>query len=88
MDYQECDLSPVQTAGGPVKPPGVGTVQLKVVKTDGSTMELTLYDVTYMPWCPINLLGVGKLMKQGGYAKPGKVIYVKNGKEVELCALD
>jgi hypothetical protein len=27
-------------------------------------------------------------MKQGGYAKPGKVIYVKNGKETKLCALD
>jgi hypothetical protein len=51
-------------------------------------MELTLYDVTYMPWCLINLLGVGKLIKQGGYAKPGKVIYVKNGKETELCVLD
>ena len=63
VEYQECDLRPVQTAGGSVKPPGLGTIQLKVLKTDRSTMELTLYDVTYMPWCPINLLGVGKLMK-------------------------
>jgi hypothetical protein len=27
-------------------------------------------------------------MKQGGYAKPGKVIYIKDGKETELYTLN
>jgi hypothetical protein len=42
-----------------------------------------------MPRCPINVFGVGKLMRQnGGYVRPGSVIYLKKRIETELCAVD
>lgn len=88
-DYQECDMRPVDTADGPIKPPGFGTVKLRVKQSTGDDFELILKDVVYMPRCPINLFGVGKLMRQnGGYVRPGRVIYLKKGVETELCAVD
>ena len=78
----------VKTAGRLVTSPGIGTVKIDILKTDGSIIELTLKDVTYLPGYLYNLLGVGKLMKEGGYTKPGKLIYLRKGKEIELCTID
>ena len=81
-------MNPVETAGGLVTPPGIGTVKIDILKTDGSIIQLTLKDITYLPGCLYNLLGVDKLMKEGGYTKPRKLIYLRKGKEIELCTID
>ena len=83
-----CQMYPVETAGGLVTPPVIGTIKMDVFKSDGSTTQPIFKDVTYLPGCPRNLVGIGKLIKLGGYAKPGKIIYLKKGKEIELCAAD
>ena len=83
-----CQMNPVETASGLVTPPGIGTVKIDVLKTDRSIMQLTLKDITYIPGCLYNLVRVGKLMKEGGYTKPGKLIYLRKGKETELCTID
>jgi hypothetical protein len=41
-----------------------------------------------MPGCPINLLSVARLMRLGGFARLGKLIYLKKGVETELCAIN
>jgi hypothetical protein len=88
-DYQECDIRLVDTADGPIKPPGFGTVKLRVKKSNSNDFELILKDVVYIPRCPINLLGVGKLMHQNSsYIRPRRVIYLKKGVETELCTVD
>jgi hypothetical protein len=86
--YEDCLMGPVDTAGGVVIPPGKGSVKLLVKKTDGTDTELILRDVVFMPGCPINLLSVARLMRLGGFARPGKLIYLKKGVETELCAID
>ena len=86
--FTPCQMNPVETTGGLVIPPGIETVKIDVLKTDGSIIQLILKDVIYLPRCPHNLLRVGKLMKEGGYTKPGKLIYLRKGKETELCVID
>jgi hypothetical protein len=86
--YEDCQMGPVDTARGVVIPPGKGLVKLWVKKTDGTDTELILQDVVYMPSCPINLLSVAQLIRLGGFARPGKLIYLKKGVETELCAID
>jgi hypothetical protein len=42
-------MAPVETAGGLVKPLGIRTVKLYLLKSNSRRTELTLYDVIYMP---------------------------------------
>jgi hypothetical protein len=81
-------MGPVDTAGGVVIPPRKGLVKLWVKKTNGTDTELILRDVVYMPSCLINLLSVARLMRLGGFARPGKLIYLKKGVETKLCVID
>lgn len=75
------------TVNGPVTPQAVGTVELEVVTTDGRMKSLQLRDVVYIPSSPVNLFSGKKLMRQGGFALPGKLIEDEESME-ELCALD
>jgi hypothetical protein len=87
--FKEIPMGPVDTAGGPVIPVGIGTVKLYLPKSNGGRTELTLYDVIYMPQCPINLFSLHKLNKLGGYLKGDKIIFLQDGKkEAELCQVD
>ena len=62
------DTRTIDTADGPSTALGTGTVKLRLLRTDGTTRNVTLTDVTYMPKCPVNLFGARKLMKeQKGY---------------------
>jgi hypothetical protein len=48
-----------------------------------------LYDVTYMPKCPVNLFGARKLMKEGrGYILLGQLMLRTLQGDEEICALD
>ena len=67
---------------------GKSTVKLQVKKTNSSTTDLTLYNVAYLLQCLVNLFGVSKLIKLGGYVKPGKVIYLRKRKEAKLCQVN
>ena len=87
--YQPAKFDPIETAGGYITPRGIGTVKLQALTTDGSSVQLILQDVIYLPECPRNLFGVGKLIKRGYFVKYGKVMYTTDcGKERELCATD
>ena len=81
-------MAPVKTAGGLVKLLSIGTVKLYLPKSNGRRTELTLYDVIYMPQCPINLFSLQKLIKLGGYLKGDKIIFLQDKKEAELCQVD
>jgi hypothetical protein len=80
----------VDTANGPTRPLGTGTVHLRALKSDGSIQLIILNDVTYLPTCPVNLFALGKMTKRReGYATMDKIMRVlPDGSEVELCALD
>ena len=81
-------MNPVETTGGLVTPPGIGTVKIDVLKTDRSIIQLILKDIIYIPGYLHNLVRVSKLMKEGGYTKPRKLIYLRKGKEIELYMID
>jgi hypothetical protein len=86
--YEDCQIGPVDTARGVVIPPRKGLVKLWVKKTNSTDTELILQDVVYIPGCLINLLSIAQLIRLGGFARLGKLIYLKKGVETELCVID
>jgi hypothetical protein len=79
------DVKIMQTANGPVRPLGIGTVRLDCPKSNDKSTKLILYDVVYMPQSPVNLLSGQKLMALGGYARNGMIL---SKLDKELCQLD
>ena len=63
------DLCLINTASGPIRPRGKGTVTLQCVNSSGAIYPYKLKDVSYLPKCPINLFSGVRLYKSGGYAE-------------------
>jgi hypothetical protein len=86
LDYTEMNnLDMITTFNGPVRPKGMGTVQLRVPLTSGKIKTIELLDCLYMPNCPINLFSAKKLYNAGGYIKDGR-LWTKTDKEI--CQID
>ncbi|KAI0993347.1 hypothetical protein K3495_g14837, partial [Podosphaera aphanis] len=67
--YTEIDKLPViNTASGPIRPRGKGTVTLQCIISNDEIVPMKCREVCYLPECPINLLSGVRLYKAGGYA--------------------
>ncbi|KAI0994487.1 hypothetical protein K3495_g13695, partial [Podosphaera aphanis] len=83
-NYQN-DPIEIEGAGGRTISPGFGSVELKVVLTNGTTREIILDYVRYMPQCPVKLFSLKKIMKNGGSLHYNRIMFVDEGKTIELC---
>ena len=83
------DTRTIDTADRPSKALGSGTVNLRLLRSDGTIRNVTLTDVTYIPKCPVNLFGARKLIKeQKGYILLGQLMLRTPSGDEEICALD
>ena len=82
------DTRTIGTAN-PSKVLGTGTVKLRLLRSDDSTRNVTLADVTYVPKCPVNLFGARKLMKEKKeYILLGQLILRTTDGDEEICVLN
>lgn len=82
IDYTKMTgLDSITTVNGPIRPEGMGTIELQTILSNGTTMSIRLYNCLYMPSCPINLLSAFKLYNMGGYMKDNK-LWTKDDKEI------
>lgn len=51
----------VSTAGGTVRPDGVGTISIRWNYDDGKSHPMSIDDVLYFPSSPVNIIGITKL---------------------------
>ena len=61
---QNTNMTSINTANGPSRPLGSGTVVLQCILSNGKTVPLTLKNVIHLPTVPVNLFGAGKLLDQ------------------------
>jgi hypothetical protein len=80
---ERSDLSEVETGNGFIRPGGIGTVVLRVKKSDGSIGILTLYDIVYMPTFPVKIFSLLKLLMIGGTITKSSLIK-PNGREIAI----
>ena len=68
--YKEIRSLPlINTASGPIRPRGKGTVTLQCVLSNGDIAPMKCKDVYFLSECPINLLSGVRLYNVGGYVK-------------------
>ena len=65
-DMQPCKNVSIQSVGGKIPVEGVGTIKIRVIDDNGSTHELLIHNVLYVPTCPINLLSPQRWSKHSG----------------------
>ena len=86
-DYQEEPIQ-IDGAGGTTTSPGFGTVELKLTLTNGTTREIQLSNVRYMPQCPVKWFSLKKIMIAGGSLHSNRIMFFDEGIYLELCEVD
>ncbi|KAI0992582.1 hypothetical protein K3495_g15603, partial [Podosphaera aphanis] len=87
ISYQNDPLE-IDGAGGTTVSPGFGAVELKVMLTNGTTREIKLNHVRYLPQCPVKLFSLKKVMMTGGSLHSDRIMFIDEGKSKELCEID
>ncbi|KAI0994175.1 hypothetical protein K3495_g14008 [Podosphaera aphanis] len=83
-NYQN-DPMQIEGAGGRTVLSGSGSVELKVVLINGTTRDIILDYVRYMPQCAVKLFSLKKIIKAGGSLNFNRIMFVDEGKTIELC---
>lgn len=88
IEYKNQPLD-ISGAGGTTTSPGVGTVNLEVMLTNGTSRNVKLSNVRYMPQCPVKLFSLRKVISAGGSLHANKIMHIdSHNRLTELCKID
>ena len=88
IEYKNQPLE-ISGAGGTTTSPGVGTVNLEVMLTSGTSRTIKLNHVRYMPQCPVKLFSLRKVINAGGSLHANKIMHMDSRSRLtELCEID
>ena len=78
----------ITTANGCLYPTLRGKIRMQVTRTNGTSLELTLLNVNYIPEIPVNLFSSSAAEEKGAYIDNRSHTLRKADTNTELCALD
>lgn len=87
IEYKNQSLE-VSGAGGTTTSLGMGTVNLEVMLTNGTSRMIKLNNVRYMPKFPVKLFSLRKVINAGGSLHGNKIMHMDSrNRPTELCEL-